>query len=134
MSDMKTYSTIHAVAQNNEGKYLILQRAAHRTSPGKWNFVTGYVQEREAAEDAALRELKEEANLDGEVIKASEPWWGDSGDKRFIIVSVLIKVEKEETLKIDGEESQSFAWVTPTDDVVQQSSVMKESLAHLHIL
>ena len=71
---MKTFFGIHAVAINEKGEYLLLQRANHRKRPGEWNVVTGHVQDRESAEEAALRELKEETNLEGEILKTAEPF------------------------------------------------------------
>jgi len=62
---MKTYSTVHVIAQNKKGEILLLQRASHRSDPGTWNCITGYIQERESAEDTALRELVEETHLTG---------------------------------------------------------------------
>jgi len=131
---MKTYSTIHAVAQNRDGKYLILQRANHRNDPGKWNFVTGFIQERESAEDAALRELKEETNLEGEIIKTTEPWWRDHEGKRYIIVSSLIKITNQEDLQVDTSESQAYKWLDPTDDFVKTSSIIQEDFIRLGIV
>lgn len=130
---MRTYITVHAVARNEKGEYLILQRAAHRTNPGEWNFITGHIKERESVEDAALRELKEETNLEGEILGVSEPWWGDSEDKRFVIVSVLLKVNNPKDLKIDTEEAQAHQWIRPDEDIVQASSVMKEGFTRLGI-
>ncbi len=130
---MKTYTTIHAIARNSQGQYLILQRASHRTSPGKWNFVTGYIQERESAEDAALRELKEETNLEGDIIKTSVPWWRDHDGKRFVIVSSLIEVKNEQDLRIDAGESQAYQWVSVDDDIVKDSSIMQEDFLKLNL-
>ena len=132
---MKTYSTVHAVARNKEGKYLVLQRAEHRSSPGKWNFITGYIQERESAEDAALRELKEETNLEGEIIQTADPWWRDhTDDKRYLIVTSLINVTNEEDLKVDEGESQAYKWINVTDDLVQESSAMTEDFVRLGLV
>lgn len=128
---MKTFTTIHAVARNSEGKHLILQRAQHRTNPGKWNFITGYLKERESAEDAALRELKEETNLEGKIIKTTLPWWRDHQDERFIIVTSLIEISNESDLIIDPNESQAYQWVSPDEEIVKNSSVMSEDFRQL---
>ena len=88
---MKTYVTVHAIAINKKGEALVLQRAKHRSSPDKWNCVTGYIQDRESAEEAALRELKEETNLVGKIIKTTEPFWVDSGKIRLVVITSLIK-------------------------------------------
>ena len=128
---MKTFTTVHAVATNGRGEYLILQRADHRTNPGSWNVVTGYIHERESAEDAALRELKEETNLDGEIIKTTEPFWRDGDDVRWIMVSSLILVKNIDEMKIDPAESQSYKWIKPSDSIIEQSPGMKLSFKYL---
>ena len=89
---MKTYMTVHVIAMK-DGKFLLLQRAKHRTNPGTWNVVTGHVREKESAEDAALRELKEETNLEGKLVKTGEPFWVDQGDIRWIVVPSLINTD-----------------------------------------
>src|SRR3990172_9780606 len=108
---MKTYITVHAVAVNNTNEYLVLQRANHRSNPGKWNCVTGYVKDREPAEEAALRELKEETNLSGEIIKTTEPFWVDNKRIRWVVISSLIRIKDTSEFKIDESESQSYKWI-----------------------
>ena len=46
-----------------EGKLLLGKRNIN-PGKGKWSFVSGYVNRGEAVEDAAIREVKEETNLD----------------------------------------------------------------------
>ena len=128
---MKTYSTVHVVATDGNDNYLILQRAEGRTNPGIWNVVTGYIKERESAEEAALRELKEETNLEGEIIKTTEPAWNDIGDIRWIIVTSLIKVNNLDQLKIDPGESQNFRWIKSSDPIIETSVGMKLSFTTL---
>lgn len=125
---------MHAVATNKKGEYLILQRAPHRSSPRSWNVVTGYIQEREPAEDAALRELKEETNLGGKIIKTTEPFWHDDGEKRFVIITSLIKINNPNDLVIDLQESSSHRWIKSDDPIVQSSPGMKLSFEKLGIL
>ena len=50
---MKTYCTVHAIAINKGGKYLITQRGKGN-SIGDWRPVSGFIEERESAEDAAV--------------------------------------------------------------------------------
>jgi 8-oxo-dGTP pyrophosphatase MutT (NUDIX family) len=113
---------------------LILQRALHRSSPGKWNHVTGYIQERESAEEAALRELKEETNLEGEIVKTTEPFWVDSGDTRWVVISSLIEVSNEDEIKVDENESQAYEWIDLSDERVSKSNGMRESFKELGLL
>lgn len=118
---VKTYITVHVVATNPVGEILILQRAEGRLNPGKWDVVTGYIQDRESAEEAALRELKEETNLKGIVSKTADPIWVDENETRWVDIAVLVKVKDISKLKIDRAESQSLRWIMPSDLVVAES-------------
>ncbi len=130
---MKTFVTVHALAVNDSGEYLVLQRATHRRNPGAWNCVTGYLQDRESAEEAALRELVEETNLEGEIIKTTEPFWIEDGDVRWVIISSLIKVSDTSEMIIDSNESQNYKWIKLDDEIVEKSEGLKSSLRELGI-
>ncbi len=48
----------------NDGKYLIVRRGPDQSGAGFWEFPGGKVELGESKEDALLREIKEELNLD----------------------------------------------------------------------
>lgn len=48
---------------NVNGKYLLLQLAAHKPEPGKWGLPGGKIEPNEEPKDAALRELFEETRI-----------------------------------------------------------------------
>jgi 8-oxo-dGTP diphosphatase len=52
-----------------EGKYLIAQRHRNDTHGFKWEFPGGTLRRDESGEEGIIRELKEELNLDVEVIR-----------------------------------------------------------------
>ncbi|MFH1235736.1 MAG: NUDIX hydrolase [Parcubacteria group bacterium] len=128
---MKTLCTIHAIAQRPDGKILLLQRTDERDRPRKWNCVTGYIKEKEPAEEAALRELKEETSLEGVIIRTSEPHFIEHDDTRWIIVPSLISVENIEHMKVDEHESQNHQWVAPNDPMIDSMTSLKASLGKL---
>lgn len=67
---MKTYAIITGVIKFGE-KILLLKRNPERHfSPNKWQPVSGFIGEKEPAEDAVLREVKEETGLCGKIVKA----------------------------------------------------------------
>ncbi|MCL0028917.1 NUDIX hydrolase [Dehalococcoidia bacterium] len=51
-----------------DGKLLLVRRAIE-PHIGKWSFPAGYVDRGEAVESAAIREVKEETNLDVEIVR-----------------------------------------------------------------
>ena len=131
---MKTYITIHSVVVNDVGEYLVLQRANHRSNPGSWNFITGYIQDRESAEEAALRELKEETNLEGEIVKTTNPFWIEEDNIRWVIIASLISMNDTSKLKIDEQESQSCRWIKVDDLLIKQFFPLRKTLGELGIL
>ncbi|MFA5030633.1 MAG: NUDIX domain-containing protein [Patescibacteria group bacterium] len=131
---MKTFATVHAIAQNIQGEILVLQRAKMRERAGKWNCVTGFIKERESAEDAALRELKEETGLVGALVKTAKPHWVDHDGARWILVPSLIRVTDTSSLQIDALESQSYRWILPTDPDVKKMISLNKSLELLGLL
>ncbi len=131
---MNTYITVHAIAQNNEGKYLILQRAVHRSNPNTWNWITGYIRDRESAEEAALRELREETNLTGEIAKTTVPYWVDSENTRWLVIASLIIVNNTDTLSIDKSESQNYQWINSKSKLVEEFEPIKVGLEKLNLL
>lgn len=132
---MKTFFTIHAVAQKSDGQILLLQRTPNRHEhPNMWNFVTGYVAERESAEDAALRELREETNLTGEIIKSAQPYSEMEGDICWVVAPVFVKVTNEQEFLMDKKESQAFKWVNLNDELVQKTEWIKRTLKELGLM
>jgi len=126
--------TVHAVAVNKNGEYLVLQRAKHRSNAGSWNCVTGFIRDRESAQNAALRELKEETNLSGKIIKTTKPFCVDIDDVRWVVISSLIKADNISELKVDKNESQNYKWIRPSDKIVEESKGLKASFVELGII
>ncbi len=53
-----------AIMRNEEGKYLLVQRAEHMAHPLQWEFPGGKLEVGESPNEAIKREVKEELNLD----------------------------------------------------------------------
>ncbi len=107
---MKTYATVIGVVKFNN-KILILKRNPNRkSSPNKWQPVSGFIKERESAEDGVLREIKEETGLDGKIIKSGEVFEVTDEYGRWIIMSFLVSV-KSDKVEIDREEHSEYRWI-----------------------
>jgi 8-oxo-dGTP pyrophosphatase MutT (NUDIX family) len=130
---MKTFCTVHAIAKRADGKYLITQRGKGG-SIGDWRPVSGFIEERESAEDAAQRELKEETNLSGKLVQTTKPFWIDAGNIRWVVIASLIKVNEYESIKIDKSEILDYRWVDPNDPVIEKSKVLRKTLQELGII
>ena len=129
---MQTYLTIHALIKH-KNKYLILQRADHRSNPGYWNCVTGHIKERETGEEAAIREVKEETNLDAKITKTAEPLIHFTKDQRWIILAYLLETDDISDMKIDENESKDFKWIERNDEMVSEYKGLEETFRVLGI-
>ena len=97
-----------AVIFNREGQVLVLLRpAADRWMPSKWALVGGKLDEGETAEEALVREVREETSLN--IKNPIEFYTSNNGEVVYYIVK-----------HYDGEvaidyEHDDFAWVYPEE-------------------
>lgn len=109
-----TYAIVVAVVRHKE-KLLLLKRTGDRkTSPNLWGFVSGYMKERESGEAAALREIKEEINLEGKIAKRGIPFEVTDHWARWIILPFLIDSDND-NITLDKKEHSAAKWVTPVE-------------------
>jgi len=109
---MPTYVTVIGVVKLHDDRILLLKRNANRrTSPNKWQTPSGFMKEHESAEEAVLREVKEETSLEGTIIKCGNAFEIIDEWARWIIIPFLILV-KSEKVKIDAMEHSEFKWIT----------------------
>lgn len=59
-----------ALIINNQNQVLAAQRSETMSLPLKWEFPGGKIEPNETAEDCLIREIKEELNIEVEIIKA----------------------------------------------------------------
>lgn len=131
---MQTYCTVDVIAVRKDGRFLLLQRAPHRSYPHTWNCISGHIREKESAESAAVRELMEEAGLVGNMTCVGTPHWTEDETTRFIVVPTLIVVTNEDELCVDPEESCAYDWVTPDDVRVVLTDYLQLTLRSVGML
>lgn len=91
-------------------QYLILQRAETLdVFPGRWDFPSGKMEDGENAEDAALRELREETGFDGDVQRDGGRFTVDTRHGTFRIHPVLVAVDRAEPAL--SSEHTAYRWI-----------------------
>jgi len=92
-----------------DGKIFIAQRQNHDSSPGRWEFPGGKVEEGELATEALLREWQEELGVQIEVVRIF-------GSNKFKTEKAEFHLELYRVNRLSGEfqlyEHQAHAWVT----------------------
>jgi 8-oxo-dGTP diphosphatase len=97
--------------ERNDDYILLLKRnAQRRTSPNKWQTPSGFINEGESAEEAILREVKEETALDGTIKKSGSVFEVIDQWARWIIIPFLILVKSDKVI-IDTKEHSEFKWI-----------------------
>ncbi len=112
---MATYVAVIGVVKldddHDDDCILLLKRNTQRTtSPNKWQTPSGFMNEGESAEEAVLREVKEETALEGTIKKSGSAFEVVDEWARWIIVPFLILVKSDKVV-IDTREHSEFRWV-----------------------
>lgn len=131
---IKTYATIIGIVRFDKRVLLLKRNPNRHSSPNKWQPVSGFIKEKEAAEDAVIREVKEETGLDGNIIKTSKVFEITDNWGRWIIMSFLISVNSDQ-VKINLKEHSEYKWVKP-DEITRFDCVagVKEDLKSVGLL
>lgn len=107
----KIQKAVSAIIHDKDD-FLILKKQGTWTG---WQFVQGKIDKGETAEQAVLREIKEESGLDAEIEKKldikTEYWFVEDGEKIHKFVQFfLVKADKKDKIKLSVEHSD-HKWV-----------------------
>lgn len=100
---------VTAAAMIRDGKVLIAQREAGSHQEFKWEFPGGKLEAGETPEECIVREIKEELDLNIEVLDIYKVVKFDYKDKDILLLCYLCKVVSGEGRKL---ECNDFRWVT----------------------
>ena len=92
-------------------KVLVIQQVA-----GHWGFPKGHVEEGETEVETAVREIKEETNLDVEInekLRYVESYSPEENVKKYVVFFVAKKIGGE--VKVQEEEVIDSEWLLPKD-------------------
>lgn len=73
MTIIPTLSVVCAVFRRSNGHIAAFRRAPHSKHPGRWEFPGGKCEASELPEDALIREIAEELQVETTVLQALEP-------------------------------------------------------------
>ncbi len=106
----KTYVVAVAIVEFR-GRFLIAKRAATKKfAPGQWEFISGFIDTKESAEEIILRELKEEVSLDGEVINTTNPFCTEDEEGRWVILPFKVAASNDDA-DAKSEDHSELKWV-----------------------
>ena len=108
---MKTYFAVTSVVMN-KGKILILKKSPNDWNyPGKWSFCSGYSKEFEAAEETAIREIREETGLKGKILRKGKIFeTKDSKNSKTWVVAPFLCEVSSRKVKLDHENVE-YRWI-----------------------
>lgn len=108
-------------------KLLMIKRGDH-PDMGKWALPGGFVDMDESLEEAALRELKEETNVDNVYIKQLYSWGDVDRDKRTRIISTsYMSLVDSSSLNVKADDDADDAkWFTVSCKCYQENKVLNE--------
>ena len=114
-----------AAAVVADHKLLIVQEK-NGIHAGKWGLPKGYVDEAELPEHAAIRELKEETGLNGEVLRILGIRTRVKTEKTAVFICYLVEATDYKTARCEKEISD-IKWVKSTqiDEINWLSTTMK---------
>ncbi|MBM7580539.1 NUDIX domain-containing protein [Jeotgalibacillus terrae] len=100
------------VIENSKGEWLVVKKK-YGGLKGMWSIPAGFVEEGETADQAAVREVKEETGITAEVIKVAGFRSGVLKDtvSDNMIIFVMKAVNEEEVLQVPEEEIAEAAWI-----------------------
>ena len=134
MSEEDIREVVSAVTYSPEkDRFLLLKRSGLRKKfPDKWEFPSGFM-ENESEQEGALRELKEETGLMGEIIRTGKSFGVKTEKSNFRIHPVLIKVGSE-GIELT-EEHEEFKWIE-LEEIDSYNTVpqIKENLKSVDVL
>jgi mutator protein MutT len=124
---------VGALVLNSKGKFLMgLRGSASRNESGKWSFPGGKVEFMEKLEDAVVREVKEEFNIDIEVVRLLKVvnHFIPSEKQHWVNPIFLCKLIGGEVKVMEKRKHSDFGWFTlkdhPSNVAVNNAEVLND--------
>lgn len=118
-----------------KNKFLVCKRQINlKVAPGIWNVPAGKVKENEGIEEALIREVKEETNLDIKNVEYVDYHFINKQHKR-IVFTYFTELTDISDFKLDKEEFSEFKWISAeeVDELDSLSEYLKANIKKLGI-
>ena len=109
MKDEKRKVAVSVPRHRDTGEYLILRRSQQVSASGLWSFPGGKMEKGETVRQAALRELKEETGLEGEILEEADSFFEGGQTDTYRISGVLARVDARK-VELNHEHTE-YAWI-----------------------
>lgn len=110
---MKIIEVVGAIIQDAQGRYLVGQRAAHKTQGGMWEFIGGKIEPGETPEQALTRECREELALEIEQPHILDAVVHEYPEKTIRLTLIACQPCPNSTPQ--ALEHQQLRWLTPAE-------------------
>jgi 8-oxo-dGTP pyrophosphatase MutT (NUDIX family) len=108
---MKTYVIASAIVKH-KNEYLIGRRAkTKRFGAEKWEFISGFIEEKEPVEETILKEVREETSLGGAILKSGDPYIAEDKEARWLIIPFLIEAGSNKIV-LNKKDHSELKWVS----------------------
>jgi len=108
--NMETYVITTAVIRNKD-KYLVAKRAAtKRFAPNQWEFISGFMDTPESSDETILREIKEELNVNGNIVRKSDSFDVIDDEGKWIVIPFLVELDTQD-IQVNQEDHSEIKWV-----------------------
>lgn len=134
MKKEKSCGAVVYKKENNETFILLLKHNA-----GHWSFPKGHVEENETEEQTALREIKEETNLDVTIDKGFKkvstysPKEGVMKDVIFFIAELKGNTEEEKAQECEIQELEWFSYEKAINTITYDNdkNILKQAIKYI---
>lgn len=108
---------VAAIIRNEEGKVLIAQRNKSKSLGGLWEFPGGKIEKGESQEQAIIREIKEELDMDIKPLQVFDEQTFEYPDQTIKLIALNCKMIGDHYVVLEHEQ---VVWVYPDEmDMVE---------------
>ena len=143
MDDCKNFKLIAHALIKIDGKYLIIRRTKIKRGkpnslPEYWDIPGGMVEEGEMPKDAAIRETKEEVNLDitiGPILHEDSNYDKEKGTvfTRIVYQAELLEGQDESDIILQKDERSEYMLVSDISGIDKIVDYLEDTINHANI-